>query len=681
MSEVLSRLQVDREFRMSASDAAAIGKPRDAEAGSDEDEADDDEEPTALAANELPLNMPVEDLFRHLLHIAIPGSRLSRRPAALLAVCAVRTGCVVKAEAAAYLDEIKGKWIDWRRRKDLGQKGVLTEEEGKTPVVQENFNGAFMRLVRSVEGVLTAEERETTHFMQRISAVLGYDRSEVKAVSLDTQSADGCFPDHVAQCGCCGTTRPLSLLKDDAESGLICGYCLRARTEAGQAKFRADTVLGEGDRIHSSQKALPVPDQSQGESQMQARCVKCTGFYARNKQLRITTDSNCHYCQFGLAPSTVECATCKLLIVSPGGRALPGGVCGPCAGGVAPRKVTTDTKPLAMRILFPRAQAEPFIVAAAGLVRAEGSDAAAVIPAGTSLPDAALLFDQAASLTEAAVNALSEIPPNPYTTATPQLQRDAAVQATHMRHMLNENALWERVVKSVRLTGRVGVMPTCMMCCGDFQPDKMSRTCGRKGCEQRMCMTCLGEWYGKSVPGKAVVPRSLLCPCCGRTPAPSVLRKGNRDALQVRLYEQCHEYGVGGERVEGTFNSGMQPGEAMTKVHFAWCGTCMKAVNHADRTCDGFDPAEIDNYRCEECTLATTNGKVDMSKVKDCPGCKAPTVRIGGCAHITCSQCQQHWCYICGKGFDTDGEVYEHMEEHEDADVWEGEEGDDEYDE
>eukprot|EP00656_Telonema_subtile_P007345 TRINITY_DN13446_c0_g1_i2.p1 TRINITY_DN13446_c0_g1~~TRINITY_DN13446_c0_g1_i2.p1 ORF type:complete len:252 (-),score=40.32 TRINITY_DN13446_c0_g1_i2:65-820(-) len=251
-----------------------------------------------------------------------------------------------------------------------------------------------------------------------------------------------------------------------------------------------------------------------------------------------------------------------------------------------------------------------------------------------------------------------------------------------MRHIVNENALWERVVKSVRLTGRVGVMPTCMMCCGDFQPDKMSRTCGRKGCEQRMCMTCLGEWYGKSVPGKAVVPRSLLCPCCGRTPAPSVLRKGNRDALQVRLYEQCHGYGVGGERVEGTFNSGMQPGEAMTKVHFAWCGTCMKAVNHADRTCDGFDPAEIENYRCEGCTLATTNGKVDMSKVKDCPGCKAPTVRIGGCAHITCSQCQQHWCYICGEGFATDGEVYEHMDVHEDADVWEGEEGDDEeYDE
>jgi hypothetical protein len=333
--------------------------------------------------------------------------------------------------------------------------------------------------------------------------------------------------------------------------------------------------------------------------------------------------------------------------------------------------VTVDTKPLAMRILFPRALVEARLVAAAGLVRTAESGTG-LIPPGTSLPDAALMFDQAASLSEKAVVGLGDVPPNPFTSVPPQLERDAVSQATHMRHMLNEDALWERLVKSVRLTGRVGVLPTCMMCCSDFQPDRMSRTCGRKGCEQRMCTACLGEWYGKSVPGKAVVPRSLLCPCCGRAPAPSILRKGNRDALQVRLYEQCRDFGVGGERVEGAFNSGMKPGEAMTKVHFAWCGVCLKAVNYADRACDGFDPSEIQNFRCEACTLAVTNGVVDVSAAKACPGCKAPTVRIGGCAHITCTQCQQHWCYICGEGFEDAGAVYEHMEQHADVNVWEG---------
>jgi hypothetical protein len=47
-------------------------------------------------------------------------------------------------------------------------------------------------------------------------------------------------------------------------------------------------------------------------------------------------------------------------------------------------------------------------------------------------------------------------------------------------------------------------------------------------------------------------------------------------------------------------------------------------------------------------------------------------VRIGGCAHITCTQCQQHWCYICGEGFEDAGAVYEHMEQHADVNVWEG---------
>eukprot|EP00658_Telonema_sp_P-2_P053226 TRINITY_DN4169_c0_g1_i3.p1 TRINITY_DN4169_c0_g1~~TRINITY_DN4169_c0_g1_i3.p1 ORF type:complete len:331 (-),score=44.27 TRINITY_DN4169_c0_g1_i3:352-1344(-) len=286
-----------------------------------------------------------------------------------------------------------------------------------------------------------------------------------------------------------------------------------------------------------------------------------------------------------------------------------------------------------------------------------------------------------------------------------------------MRHIVNENALWERVVKSVRLTGRVGVMPTCMMCCGDFQPDKMSRTCGRKGCEQRMCMTCLGEWYGKSVPGKAVVPRSLLCPCCGRTPAPSVLRKGNRDALQVRLYEQCHGYGVGGERVEESYSSGMQPGEAMPKLHFGWCGRCMKVHEFARKECNDFDPAMITEYACPPCLRIEAEAMESSSSSEDdeymtaaqwreeverarqernphgtrvlllerirtaravagrtirrvapktfqsraCPSCKATTIRVGGCAHITCPNCQAHWCFICVKWFPSATETYLHM--------------------
>jgi hypothetical protein len=34
---------------------------------------------------------------------------------------------------------------------------------------------------------------------------------------------------------------------------------------------------------------------------------------------------------------------------------------------------------------------------------------------------------------------------------------------------------------------------------------------------------------------------------------------------------------------------------------------------------------------------------------KSCPMCSTPTVKAGGCNHMTCKNCNGHWCWICGK--------------------------------
>jgi len=42
-------------------------------------------------------------------------------------------------------------------------------------------------------------------------------------------------------------------------------------------------------------------------------------------------------------------------------------------------------------------------------------------------------------------------------------------------------------------------------------------------------------------------------------------------------------------------------------------------------------------------------------KTMPCPGCSIQTEKNGGCNHMTCLQCKQEWCWICGDGIDDVG--------------------------
>ncbi|VDO34220.1 unnamed protein product [Brugia timori] len=50
--------------------------------------------------------------------------------------------------------------------------------------------------------------------------------------------------------------------------------------------------------------------------------------------------------------------------------------------------------------------------------------------------------------------------------------------------------------------------------------------------------------------------------------------------------------------------------------------------------------------------LGTDATKKTIERIcRRCPSCDTPTERNGGCAHMHCSQCGEHWCFLCVKSW------------------------------
>ena len=55
--------------------------------------------------------------------------------------------------------------------------------------------------------------------------------------------------------------------------------------------------------------------------------------------------------------------------------------------------------------------------------------------------------------------------------------------------------------------------------------------------------------------------------------------------------------------------------------------------------------------------------------IKKCPNCNTWTEKINGCNHITCKECNYHWCFICSKEYTSDHYIKSKCEETQGKDV------------
>ena len=248
-----------------------------------------------LPLSALPLNLPAERMFSLLLHVASPGTMLSKRPSAIVALLACRCSCVIREAAEAYLNQIKGTWLTWEKHPD------------GSAVISENFSVSFLQLLHSYPVAMTEQEQCQVDRLLRIAFAFRIGCMELTAQTIVRASMDARTFDYHYTCCQCKKSRPISLITD---SSLLCAYCVNDMNDVQE---------------YPDSKTLMV------------ECSKCGAFYSRNPAIRLLGRSQCHGCFNNLGPSPREsCSDCGHKFVTYIG--LPNGKCRACLEGCPHRK-------------------------------------------------------------------------------------------------------------------------------------------------------------------------------------------------------------------------------------------------------------------------------------------------------------------------------------------------------
>jgi hypothetical protein len=612
--------------------------------------ANDDEVPKipmALASKE-----HGRQFWRILLHIILPGTMLSARPAALLAALSLRLGVEPLAQAA------DREILMWRNRwNDID--------------VPENWSVSCLSLLLEADQVYRQgqQDREASHGFEKKPGGLLKDGDRdlferlvaFKMLELNLDSTlmaqIGWTPEKtrvpvgpVAVCRACQFPRSVTIM---GRSGK-CGHCLY--TDYASPEVREKCI---NSRV-SKEDADATP----------ATWVECSVRTCRAQYVVYNLDAlnvrpKCHYCRSQTAlpvaersedPAPwVECTQCLNRVIwpetyRPSSFSKSDYKCPPCTSG---RQTITEMETTAKKI------------------SAENTLSWLIHDSNTPTQDPFTnrsLYHTISTIGPA--NFLSRIqlfpPAKPSLTLKGKLIRNPTSLTTTLQALISR---------------RQTQHAPCSLCFSAFPSRALNAACGRHGCHQRICRACLTGWYGLNAPGRTINTAALSCPFCRRKPAARTLSK----------------YGMGIHAVGDLALAVQERGSWI----YAWCGECGVAKRYVERVCARGAPAELAGWVCDACreqeerrVLAAERegveramrdarmarglqaleeaemvvdvvrraGEMTLRRAKACPGCGVMTEKVGGCDHIACMMkgCGAHWCYFCGEGF-PEREIYRHM--------------------
>jgi hypothetical protein len=457
-------------------------------------------------------------------------------------------------------------------------------KEDQTPEVPESWTRQFLDLIlhKDCRIYLTESELSDALRFRQISSLLSfYHNAELQVKMVDLKSVDTKYPDHMIECRICKINRPLSLMASHGD----CGYCM--------AKVSQHT---------------PIDIEYK-----QVRCVPCGAIYSVNSSVKIPGHSKCYACrfcsiQFSSPKST--CSVCDLKFINwLGDSKFTDSKCGGCIRGLAPRKLTYNEFPILTHQLF----GNHFKTLCSEL----GFGVQTTFKPNSALYDAVLH-----------IVPIISVDPIPISIPTNVLFRDNPVS--------NVEELWTQTLEIMK--GHIQTLPECAVCMETVRPSDLTRSCGRKGCEQRVCHECSKSWYGQNTVGSLIYQRATTCQFCARLPAPKILSRVNKNLIDLAFSIAHHKLD--------------------SDKYYAWCMKCFKQSEIGDRACGEANTVpNIKNHVCKTCIPIA-----DISvRTKECPKCTVSTEKSGGCNHIECVSCHTHWCWECGQDCLTSGSTYAHM--------------------
>ncbi|RHZ40934.1 hypothetical protein DYB31_007216, partial [Aphanomyces astaci] len=176
----------------------------------------------------LPLSLSNEDLFSFLPHLMFPGTTLSQRGAALVAlVCCLSNHIHLINRAAEYLTLIQGTWLPFDYAVEF----------------PEIFSAEFIQLLYRGQAYLTPFEQQVYRQLFVVHRLRLAATKDVDVVVGYTPQKDSLWPDRKARCHTCGYDTSLSLMV----SPTLCAMCVTYGDDA--PTLQANTVVS-GNESH-----------------------------------------------------------------------------------------------------------------------------------------------------------------------------------------------------------------------------------------------------------------------------------------------------------------------------------------------------------------------------------------------------------------------------------------------
>uniref|UniRef100_A0A6U4EC27 RBR-type E3 ubiquitin transferase n=1 Tax=Phaeomonas parva TaxID=124430 RepID=A0A6U4EC27_9STRA len=227
-------------------------------------------------------------------------------------------------------------------------------------------------------------------------------------------------------------------------------------------------------------------------------------------------------------------------------------------------------------------------------------------------------------------------------------------------------SLPELLRSASRRTGTTEPTVLCGICLENVAVSTTTRLRGNGGpCSHRFCKACLAGYLGSRVRDGHV---STSCPhyqtdACRATASEEdhrrLLSPGDfakyerfRRMAEDENWRDCPKCGA---QVLGS------PAAPEMRCHACGYGAglgefCFFHANqHAGMSC-------AEHHR--RVTLQERSSEALVSKLaRPCPRCGAPTIKSGGCNHMTCQRCRANWCWLCNRDMDLLGRADDHTDD------------------